>query len=117
MRLIAAISTFVLLTLASALADPVGRYNVEGTNPGGGSSYKGTVTVEQTGQTYRVTWNVGGSRYIGTGIGDSKFLAVSYRSGSDSGLALYGPDSNGDWVGIWTYADGREVGKERWTPR
>jgi hypothetical protein len=36
-------------------ADPVGTYSVEGSNPGGGSKYTGAVTVEQTGETYRVT--------------------------------------------------------------
>jgi hypothetical protein len=95
----------------------VGRYRVEGTNPGGGSGYTGTVAVEKNGETYRVTWDVDGTRYVGTAIGDDKFLAVSYRSGNNTGLCLYGKDANDLWVGIWTYAGGRELGSERWTPR
>ncbi len=103
----------VLWSAAAFAADPVGSYRVEGTNPGGGSQYKGTVTVTKTGETFRVIWVVAGTRYIGTGIGDKDFLAVSYKSGSDTGLALYGSDG-GNWAGVWTYAGGRQVGAELW---
>jgi hypothetical protein len=67
----------------------------------------------KTGDTYRVTWIVGGTRYVGTGIGDKNFIAVSYRSGNNTGLALYGADDDG-WQGVWTYADGRQIGTETW---
>jgi hypothetical protein len=107
----------LLLCVGTALADPVGRYDVDGTNPGSASRYSGTVTVERTGETYRVVWDVAGTRYVGTGIGDDKFIAVSYRSGDSIGLALYGHEGNGVWKGIWTYANGRQVGSERWLPR
>lgn len=96
-----------------AFADPVGNYRVEGTNPGNNTPYRGTVKVERTGETYRVVWVVGGTTYVGTGIGNKDFLAVSYRSGDSTGLALYG-DTGGDWLGVWTYANGRQVGSERW---
>jgi hypothetical protein len=112
-RLAALTATFALITVA-AFADPVGRYTVEGKNPGDGSSYSGTVSVEKTGQTYRVVWEVGGSRFIGTGVGNKDFLAISYRSGNNTGLALYG-EENGSWVGIWAYANGQDLGAERWT--
>jgi len=106
--------TTILLSVAAALADPVGKYDVEGTNPGNGNGYTGTVSVERTNDTYRVVWTIGGTRYIGTGIGDKNFLAVSYRSGNDTGLALYAATDNG-WKGIWTYANGTKIGTERWT--
>ena len=113
-RQIAATAAALLWSAATAYAaDPVGRYDVEGTNPGGGGRYTGTVSVERTGETYRVVWMVGGTRYIGTGIGDKNFIAVSYRSGSDTGLALYGADG-GNWKGVWTYAGGRTMGAEVW---
>ena len=81
-KLFAATTAAALLWSAAAFAaDPVGSYSVEGTNPGGKSTYKGTVTVTKTGETFRVIWVVGGTRYIGTGIGDKDFLAVSYKSG------------------------------------
>jgi hypothetical protein len=113
-RLFAFSATALLWSAITAFAaDPVGRYSLEGANPGGGSSYGGTVSVEQTGETYRVIWVVAGTRYVGTGIGNRDFIAVSYRSGSDTGLALYGADG-GNWKGIWTYANGRTVGAEVW---
>lgn len=68
-------------------------------NPGGGGNYSDTVSIEKTGQTYRVIWIVGSTRYVGTGIGDKNFLAVSYKSGTDTGLALYGTDG-GNWAGV-----------------
>jgi hypothetical protein len=111
--LLAAGAAAVLWTAAAFAADPAGEYDVAGTNPGGTGQYHGTATVEKTGDTYRVVWVVGGTRYIGTGIGNKDFLAVSYRSGNDTGLALYGADG-GNWGGIWTYSGGRKVGSEIW---
>ena len=108
-----AAAALVFSSIAAFAAEPIGSYQVEGSNPGGGSKYTGTVTVERTGETYRVVWVVGETRYVGTGIGDKNFIAVSYRSGGDTGLALYGEDG-GNWVGLWTYAGGRELGAERW---
>jgi hypothetical protein len=114
-RVIAATAIAVVAAHVSPAfaADPAGEYKVEGTNPGGGGQYTGTVTVRKTGETYSVIWQVGGTRYIGTGIGNKDFIAVSYRSGSDTGLALYGEDG-GNWTGIWTYAGGKKVGAEHW---
>lgn len=117
MRLLSIAATALALSATSAFAaNPVGTYRVEATNPGSGSSYSGTVTVERTGETYRVIWVVDGTRYIGTGIGNKDFLAVSYRSGSDTGLALYGEDG-GNWAGVWTFANGRNLGTEVWKRR
>ena len=114
MRLLPSISAAILLLSASAFAaDPVGSYTVEGSNPGGRGQYTGTVTVEKTGDTYRVTWLVGGTRYIGTGIGNREFIAVSYKSGNATGLALYGADG-GNWKGVWAYEGSREVAPELW---
>ena len=85
-----ACAALVISTLAAFAGEPEGRYSVVGSNPGNGSRYSGTVMVEKTGQTYKVTWNIGGEIYVGTGIGSSEGLAVSYRSGNQSGLAIYG---------------------------
>ena len=118
MRVFSVVLTAAALVWSAAAfaADPVGSYDIEGSNPGGGSSYRGTVTVERTGETYRVIWVVGGTRYVGTGIGNREFIAVSYRSGNDTGLAMYGAEG-GNWKGIWTYAGGRQLGEERWSRR
>ncbi|MEX0753073.1 MAG: hypothetical protein WD073_09140 [Xanthobacteraceae bacterium] len=110
---VVAAAALALGVTAAFAADPVGRYRVEGANPGGGSGYTGTVQIEKTGETYRVIWVVGGTRYVGTGIGDKNFIAVSYKSGNDTGLALYGEDG-GNWAGVWTYAGGRDIGTEVW---
>jgi hypothetical protein len=111
-NLLAVVALLASATVAFA-ADPVGSYSIVGTNPGSGSQYRGTAKVERTGKTYRVTWVVGGTRYVGTGIGNHEGLAVSYKSGNSSGLALYGADG-GNWEGVWTYSGGRDIGTEVW---
>jgi hypothetical protein len=114
---LAATGAAVLLSTVFALAaDPVGRYSVEGRNPGGGSSYRGTVVVERTGETFRVTWDVGGQTFVGTGIGNDEGLAVAYRSGNQTGIAIYGSKGD-DWQGAWAYTGGRDVGVEAWRRR
>lgn len=105
-----------LFGTAARAGDPVGTYSVSGSNPGGGGAYTGTATVEKTGGTYKVTWDVAGTHFEGTGLGDSRFLGVGYRTGDNTGLALYSPEGD-DWVGVWTYAGGTELGKEKWTRR
>jgi hypothetical protein len=110
-------AAIVLLALSSTLAlaaDPEGKYRVTGSNPGGGASYAGTVTVERTGDTFRITWDIGNRTFVGTGIGSERGLAVSYRSGNQTGLAIYGPQGDG-WQGVWAYMDGRTIGGESWT--
>jgi hypothetical protein len=77
MRFVIAIVALVASAASALAADPVGSYTVEGTNLGGGTHYAGTVSITKTGDTYRVIWVVGGTRYIGTGIGDKNFIAVS----------------------------------------
>ncbi len=116
-KLFAAVAAALFFSLTAAFAEPVGRYFVEGTDPGKpGSKYTGTVTVEKTGETYSVVWVIDGARYVGTGIGNKDFLAVSYRSGNQTGLALYGPQGDG-WMGVWTYAGGSTMGTDRWVRR
>jgi hypothetical protein len=107
-------ATFLLLSCGVALADPVGHYAVAGANPGGDGKYSGDVSIEKTGDTYKVVWHVGNDTYVGTGIGSKDFIAVSYKSGNDTGLALYAEQSDGSWAGYWTYAGGTKIGTERW---
>ena len=111
------ISTLCMMFMGyPVFADPVGKYYVSGANPGNESPYKGTVDVQKTNETYRVIWMIAGQKYIGTGIGDDKFLAVSYKSGNETGLALYVAEGN-DWLGLWTYANGTRLGGEKWERR
>ncbi|HLH89081.1 MAG TPA: hypothetical protein VKX28_11525 [Xanthobacteraceae bacterium] len=109
--LVALAMLFSFATVAFA-ADPVGTYEVEGKNPNG-SKYEGSVTVTKTGDTYHVVWDVGGTKFVGTGIGNKDFIAITYRTGDSTGLALYGQDGD-NWAGVWTYAEGTKMGAEAW---
>jgi hypothetical protein len=101
------------LSITTAAAQMTGQYKIEGKNPDG-SSYSGTARVEKTGDTWRVTWNIDGTRFVGTGIGSNEAIAIGYRNGSDTGVALLGKE--GDEYGlVWTYIGGRQLGVERWT--
>lgn len=116
MRLSVAALLGVLAVGPALAADPVGRYDVTGKDPGGGAEYTGSVVVEKTGDTYKVTWTIAGERYVGTAIGDSGGMAVSYKSKNLSGLAMYAADGQ-DWRGVWTYSGGRQIGTEAWRRR
>lgn len=115
MRSLVATCIILALTSATALANPVGNYDVSGSNPDG-SAYSGSVTVQKNGDTYTVTWSVGDKRYNGTGIGNDEFIAVSYESSGETGLALYSAEKE-NWKGIWSYAGGSRLGKELWTKK
>jgi len=123
-----------LMTAATtALAGPEGRYDVVGTNPGDGSSYTGSVTVERTGETYQVIWEISGTRFIGSALGAAPVkgrtimgpadeaddvLAVGYVSGERNfGLAFYVEQDDGTWSGVWTFGGSSAIGTENWTPR
>jgi hypothetical protein len=111
------VAVVVVLVMSGGLAfagDPAGRYSVIGSNPGNKGGYAGTVTVERTGETFRVTWDIGSQTFVGTGIGSNKGFAVSYRSGNQTGLAIYAAKDD-NWEGVWTYTGGRDIGGEVWT--
>jgi hypothetical protein len=104
-----------MASFSSAWAgDPVGSYSLVGSNPGGKGRYAGTVAVERTGDTFRVTWDIGGQTFVG--VGSEKGLSVSYRTGNQTGPAIYGAKDN-DWEGVWTFIGGKEVGGEVWPRR
>ncbi|HEV2605493.1 MAG TPA: hypothetical protein VGU24_17740 [Microvirga sp.] len=118
MRALSVVTAAALFCLAPFGASALeGQYRVQGANPGGADKYAGTVTVQRTGDTYSVVWQIAGARYVGTGIGGPEGLAVTYRSGNDTGVAIYTPASGGGYEGVWTYAGGRQIGEERWSPR
>jgi len=114
MRLALSIVAALVLSYGVALADPVGHYRVAGTNPAGDGKYSGEVAISKTGDTFKVVWDIDGDKYIGTGIGSKDFIAVSYKSGDHTGLALYAEQPDGSWSGFWTYAGGQKIGTERW---
>lgn len=105
----------VMFSASVALADPVGDYSVEGKGPDG-NSYRGTASIEATGETYRVVWLIGKQKFVGTAVGNDDFFAVSYKSGNSTGVAVYGKDGD-DWLGVWTYSGGTSIGAEKLTRR
>ena len=115
LRTLAALVAAVVLSSTMAFAgDPVGRYSVVGPNPGNQARSSGPVRVDRTGETFRVTWDIGTQTFVGTGIGSEKGLAVTYRSGTQTGLAIYGAKGD-NWEGVWTYTGGQVIGGEAWT--
>ena len=129
MRTVLTACATALMATTAALAGPEGTYSVTGTNPGGSGTYKGTVTVTRTGETYRVIWDIAGTRFTGSGLGaapvkggavmgaahsDDDTLAVGYISGRSFGLAFYVEQPDGSWDGVWTYGDSDKIGTEKW---
>jgi hypothetical protein len=114
LKWIGAIAAIAFSTTLAFAGDPVGHYKVDGTGPSGGNAYSGEVSVEKTGDTYKVVWTIGQQEFIGTGVGNDEFMTVAYKSGDNTGIALYGQDGTG-WKGIWTYAGGTTLGTEKWT--
>ena len=123
---------FAMSFATAAVADPVGVYDAAGNNPGNGPAYEGTVAIERNGATYTVVWDVGGAKFVGTGVGAANVngsitfgdaakndtaIAVSYVSGNSFGLALFVEQENGSWKGIWTFGGSPKIGNEIWTPR
>ena len=112
------LKTTLLAAVFSVLAMPAfaqmtGQYKVDGKNPDG-SSYKGTASVEKTGDTYRIVWMIGGTRTIGTGIGSNEAIAISYRNSNNTGVVLLAKEGD-QYFAVWTYLNGRELGMEKWT--
>lgn len=121
----------ISLMLTSAMAGPEGTYTVQGNSPGSGDPYEGTVTVERTGETYQIVWEIGGTTFVGSGLGaapakggtimgpadDADYvLTVGYVSlPNNFGLAYYVEQADGTWKGIWTYGGSDEIGSEIWT--
>jgi hypothetical protein len=129
-----AATAFGLFVLAATptLADPTGIYDVEGMNADGRSTYRGTVEVVRTGETYGVYWTIGDQTFIGTGIGarfldgriemgpatrDDTGLSVGYVSDSNFGIAMYFEQPDGVWKGVWTYGGSESVAGEIWVRR
>lgn len=108
-----------IIALPAAAADFASAYAVEGSDPGGGGGkYEGVVSVKRTGPAvYEVVWTIAGEKFVGTGIGGPEGLAVAYKSGSKTGIAIYRQTTSGAVDGVWTYAGGRDVGEEKWTPK
>ena len=93
-------------------ADPAGSSRWGGPHPGGAHLQHPLLPGKKQKKLSR---GLGGGRHplCRHRHRQAEFIAVSYKSGNDTGLALYGSDG-GNWKGLWTYAGGREVGAEIW---
>jgi hypothetical protein len=111
-RSLAVAAVLLAFTVSAWAASPTGAFQVNGTNPGTGTAYHGTVSVTPTGDTFRVVWHVAGSTVTGTGLWVDEKFCVGYQGNS---IAVY-TDQGGDvWAGHWANGTDTEVGTERWT--
>ena len=106
---VALVAAVFLFNAPAAVADEpdiTGKYNCEGTNPGG-KTYRGTVTITKKGDAYYLKWSLNaGDTYAGIGILEGNVLAVSYYGGI-TGVVVYRVEKGGKLVGKWSIADGK----------
>jgi hypothetical protein len=97
----------------------VGQYEVRGRGIAQQQPYRGTATVEKAGAAYKVTWQVGRERYIGTGLLDGDAFAVVYGEAgvaAPPGLVLYRIQADGSLLGTYTSLGATQVAPEAWLP-
>lgn len=109
-RLLGAFAALMLIS-GAALAQPVGRFQVEGTL--GDQSYRGTIEVLPTGDTFEVHWQVEGTEFNGVGLWLNDNFVVGYQGGGDIGVVVYRRNADGTWDGIWAPAGSQRTGRER----
>lgn len=114
-------SIFALLLLAgpasaqvvSHSADAfIGRYSLDGTNPGSDSHYGGTLTLSAQGDALRAVWETGGDPVQGIGVVADGVLSVAY--GGACGVVAYAPDPEeaGVYQAVWATMNGTGLGVE-----
>jgi hypothetical protein len=100
------------LLFATAATAIEGKYTIAGTNPNE-SSYMGTLMVAKTGSTYQLTWKVGKTSYMGTGLLVGNVLSVGYTIPGLKGCGVVAYTvGNKRLDGIWTNCGGKANGKE-----
>lgn len=82
-----------------------GRYTVRGSN-NSGSGYKGTVTIKRVGRSYHVSWQIGRSRYQGSGSLEGGILIVDW---GESTPVVYAVGEDGILRGLWNAGRASEV--------
>jgi hypothetical protein len=108
----------ILLFPAVAHAEaPViaGEYTVEGKAKGG--SYRGQAAIAANGDVFLVIWQIGQTRYQGTGLLHGNTFAVTYASQGRPALALYDIQADGSLTGTWTEFGSQESFTETLTPK
>ena len=98
----------------AAPPDIAGKYNVVGSNPGGGT-YKGTLEIIPHGDVYQFRWNAG-TQYDGVGVANGSVVAVAFANGPNGkgcGVVDYEIGSDGALDGKWGYWGTDEAGTEK----
>jgi hypothetical protein len=90
----------------AAEPDITGKDKCEGTF--GGKAYSGTVEITKSGDSYQITWNIGGTATdTFVGILDGDVFAANYE-GSNTGVILYTIEKGGDKVTCkWVRNEGK----------
>jgi hypothetical protein len=96
--------------------DIAGKYNVAGSNPGGGA-YKGTLEIIRHGDVYQFRWDAG-TQYDGVGVANGNFVAVAFANGANGkgcGVVDYEIAGDGALDGKWGSWGVNEAGTEKAT--
>lgn len=89
-----------------------GTYNIVASHsPIGGKSYTGTVTIQPTGETYTLQWNLPRESYGGVGIKRGDLLVVGWGAGKGAGVVAY-TGKGDDFDGVWATPGGTQLGTE-----
>lgn len=80
-------------------------------SPIGGKPYTGTVTIQPTGDTYSLRWQLPNESYNGVGIKRGNALFVGWGTGNDAGIVVY-TRRGSDLDGVWATPGGTQLGTE-----
>jgi hypothetical protein len=96
-----------------------GRYAVEGQNPGGRGTYRGTAEISGTrGGNCQIRWALENTPpSSGFCLRQDNVLAVSYRLRNSLGLVIYQLQPDGSLDGVWSISGEEGLGRERLVPR
>ena len=110
-------STTATTSTTTAPAPPpdiAGKYNVVGSNPGGGV-YKGTLEIIPHGDVFQFRWNAG-TQYDGVGVANGSVVAVAFANGPNGkgcGVVDYEIAGDGALDGKWGYWGMNDMGTEK----
>jgi hypothetical protein len=106
-------------TSARAADSLEGVYQVEGSNPGEATKYKGTAKVSFNGEVFEVVWNLSGQEIKGTGLklGDTFAVSAQMPDGKPAGIMLFLLRPDGGMTGRWASAGATRTGNEIWVPQ
>lgn len=91
-----------------------GVYRVKGLDLAG-QAYQGMLTVERTGEVYRLTWQLPEGQLIGIGVLHDTVLAASWGGTTGTGIVAYTVLPGGVLEGVWTFSGSEQTGTERAT--